>query len=300
MPWRGVSEMAIFVDESTRLLVQGLTGKEGAFHSLRNRDSGTALVAGVTPGKGGTDVDGVPVFDTVTEAVAETGANTAMTFVPPAFAADAVLEAGAATGIDLIVCITEGIPAQDEARMYAYLQATSRTPLIGPNCPGVISPGKANVGIMPHEITMEGPVGVVSRSGTLTYQAVHELTTRGIGQTTCVGIGGDPVPGTSFVDVLRRFQADPETGAVVLIGEIGGDAEEQAAAYIAAEVDKPVVAYIAGVTAPPGKKMGHAGAIISGSSGTARAKQEALEAVGVTVVADPTSIGEAVAALLQV
>jgi succinyl-CoA synthetase alpha subunit len=195
------------------------------------------------------------------------------------------------------VCITEGIPAQDEARMYAYLRATSRTPLIGPNCPGVISPGKANVGIMPHEITLPGPVGVVSRSGTLTYQAVHELTTRGIGQTTCVGIGGDPVPGTSFVDVLERFQADDETEAVVLIGEIGGDAEEQAAEFIAAEVTKPVVAYIAGVTAPPGKKMGHAGAIISGSSGTAQAKQEALEAMGVTVVNDPTSIGEAVASL---
>jgi succinyl-CoA synthetase alpha subunit len=289
--------MAIYVDESTRLVVQGLTGREGGFHAFRNRDYGTNLVAGVTPGKGGTDVQGVPIFDTVAEAVEATGANTAMTFVPPPFAADAVLEAAAAEGIRLIVCITEGIPAQDEARVYAYLQQTSRTPLIGPNCPGVISPGKANVGIMPHEITLPGPVGVVSRSGTLTYQAVHELTTRGIGQTTCVGIGGDPVPGTSFVDVLQRFEADPETEAVVLIGEIGGTAEEQAAEFIAAHVTKPVVAYIAGVTAPPGKKMGHAGAIISGSSGTAKAKQEALEAVGVTVVIDPTQIGEAVAAL---
>jgi succinyl-CoA synthetase alpha subunit len=290
--------MAIYVDETARLLVQGLTGREGGFHAFRNRDYGTDLVAGVTPGKGGGAVRGVPIFDTVAEAVEATGADTAMTFVPPAFAADAVLEAGAAEGIGLIVCITEGIPAQDEARVYSYLQATTRTPLIGPNCPGVISPGKANVGIMPHEITMPGPVGVVSRSGTLTYQAVHELTTRGIGQTTCVGIGGDPVPGTSFVDVLERFQADPETEAVVLIGEIGGDAEERAAEFIAAEVDKPVVAYVAGVTAPPGKKMGHAGAIISGSSGTAPAKQEALEAVGVTVVTDPTLIGEAVAGLL--
>jgi len=290
--------MAIYIDESTRLVVQGLTGREGGFHAFRNRDYGTNLVAGVTPGKGGSDVGGVPIFDTVGQAVEATGANTAMTFVPPAFAADAVLEAGAAGGIDLIVCITEGIPAQDEAKVYAYLQATSRTPLIGPNCPGVISPGKANVGIMPHEITLPGPVGVVSRSGTLTYQAIHELTTRGIGQSTCIGIGGDPVPGTSFVDVLRRFQADQETEAIVLIGEIGGEAEEQAALFIDAEVTKPVVSYIAGVTAPAGKKMGHAGAIISGSSGTAQAKQEALEAVGVTVVVDPTLIGEAVAGLL--
>jgi succinyl-CoA synthetase alpha subunit len=290
--------MAIYVDERTRLLVQGLTGREGMFHGFRNRDYGTRLVAGVTPGKGGTEVDGVPVFDTVSEAVAVTGANTAMTLVPPAFATDAVLEAGAADGIELIVCITEGIPAQDEARMFNYLRQTSSVDLIGPNCPGVISPGKANVGIMPHEITMPGPVGVVSRSGTLTYQAVHELTTRGIGQSTCVGIGGDPVPGTSFVDCLERFQTDPETAAVVLIGEIGGEAEEQAAAHIAEHVTKPVIAYIAGFTAPPGKKMGHAGAIISGSSGTAAAKQEALEAVGVTVVTYPTEIGEAVAGVL--
>jgi len=290
--------MAIYVDEGTRLVVQGLTGREGRFHAFRNRDYGTDLVAGVTPGKGGTDVDGVPVFDTVSEAVEATGANTAMTFVPPAFAADAVLEAAAAPGIEVIVCITEGIPAQDEARMFNYLRRTSQAALIGPNCPGVISPGKANVGIMPHEITMPGTVGVVSRSGTLTYQAVHELTTLGIGQSTCIGIGGDPVPGTSFVDVLRRFQDDDETEAIVMIGEIGGEAEEQAAAFIAEHVTKPVVGYIAGFTAPPGKKMGHAGAIISGSSGTAAAKKEALEAVGVTVVTYPTEIGEAVAGLL--
>ena len=290
--------MAIYVDEGTRLVVQGLTGREGRFHAFRNRDYGTDLVAGVTPGKGGTDVDGVPVFDTVSEAVEATGANTAMTFVPPAFAADAVLEAAAAPGIEVIVCITEGIPAQDEARMFNYLRRTSQAALIGPNCPGVISPGKANVGIMPHEITMPGTVGVVSRSGTLTYQAVHELTTLGIGQSTCIGIGGDPVPGTSFVDVLRRFQDDDETDAIVMIGEIGGEAEEQAAAFIAEHVTKPVVGYIAGFTAPPGKKMGHAGAIISGSSGTAAAKKEALEAVGVTVVTYPTEIGEAVAGLL--
>ena len=290
--------MAIYVDESTRLVVQGLTGREGGFHAFRNRDYGTNLVAGVTPGKGGSEVDGVPIFDTVSAAVDATGANTAMTFVPPPFAADAVLEAAACDGIGLIVCITEGIPAQDEARVFNYIRQTSRTPLIGPNCPGVISPGKANVGIMPHEITLPGPVGVVSRSGTLTYQAVHELTSRDLGQTTCVGIGGDPVPGTSFVDVLERFQADDETEAVVLIGEIGGDAEEQAAVYIAEHMTKPVVGYIAGFTAPPGKKMGHAGAIISGSSGTAIAKQEALEAAGVTVVTYPTEIGQAVAGLL--
>lgn len=290
--------MAIYVDESTRLLVQGLTGSQGRFHGFRNQASGTNLVAGVTPGKGGTDLDGVPIFDSVSEAVATTGANTSMVFVPPPFAADGILEAAAADGIDLIVAITEGIPAHDEARAYNYVAQTTGTVLIGPNCPGVLSPGKANVGITPPEIAMPGPVGVVSRSGTLTYQAIHELTTRGIGQTTCIGIGGDPVPGTSFVDVLERFQADTDTAAIVMIGEIGGDAEEQAAVFIDEHVTKPVVAYVAGVTAPAGKKMGHAGAIISGSSGTAQAKQEALRAVGVVVVDDPTSIGEAVATLL--
>jgi succinyl-CoA synthetase alpha subunit len=290
--------MAIYVDESTRLLVQGLTGSQGRFHSLRNRDSGTTLVAGVTPGKGGSDVDGVPVFDTVSEAVERTGANTSMVFVPPAFAADSILEAAAADGIGLVVAITEGIPAQDEARVYNYIRQTSATPLIGPNCPGLISPGKANVGITPHEITMPGNVGVVSRSGTLTYQAVHELTTRGIGQTTCVGIGGDPVPGTSFVDVLERFEADSDTVAIVMIGEIGGSAEEDAAAFIRDHVSKPVIGYIAGFTAPPGRKMGHAGAIISGTTGTAAAKQEALEAACVRVVDDPSAIGQAVAQVL--
>jgi succinyl-CoA synthetase alpha subunit len=290
--------MAIYIDESTRLVVQGLTGSQGKFHAFRNRDYGTNLVAGVTPGKGGTDLDGVPIFDSVAQAVAATGANTSMVFVPPPFAADSVLEAAAADGIELIVAITEGIPAQEEARVFNYIKQTTGTALLGPNCPGVLSPGKANVGITPPEIAMEGPVGVVSRSGTLTYQAVHELTSRNIGQTTCVGIGGDPVPGTSFVDVLERFQADDETEAIVLIGEIGGDAEEVAADYIREHVTKPVVGYVAGVTAPPGKKMGHAGAIISGSSGTAQAKQAALTAVGVTVVDDPTSIGEAVAAIL--
>jgi len=290
--------MSIYIDESTRLVVQGLTGSQGQFHGFRNKAYGTNLVAGVTPGKGGTDLGGVPIFDTVSEAVERTGANTAMTFVPPAFAADGILEAGAAQGIELIVAITEGIPAHDEARVYNYIRQTSRTALIGPNCPGVISPGKCNVGITPGEITMPGPVGVVSRSGTLTYQAIHELTMRGLGQSTCVGIGGDPVPGTTFVDVLERFEADPETHAIVLIGEIGGSAEEEAARFIGESVTKPVVGYIAGVTAPPGKKMGHAGAIISGSSGTAAAKMEALRGVGVTVLDDPTMIGAAVAEAL--
>lgn len=290
--------MAIYIDHNTRLVVQGLTGSQGRFHGFRNKAYGTNLVAGVTPGKGGTDLDGVPIFDSVAEAVAATGANTSMVFVPPAFAADGILEAAAADGIEIIVAITEGIPAQDEARVYNYVKQTSSSVLIGPNCPGVLSPGKANVGITPTEIALEGSVGVVSRSGTLTYQAIHELTSRGIGQTTCVGIGGDPVPGISFIDVLERFQADDDTEAIVMIGEIGGDAEEQAARFIEQHLTKPVVGYVAGVTAPPGKKMGHAGAIISGSSGTAQAKQSALRAVGVTVVDDPTSIGEAVAALL--
>ena len=289
--------MAILVDERTRVVVQGLTGKEGRFHALRNRAYGTEVVAGVTPGKGGQEVEGIPVFDTVSEAAGATGANTALTFVPPALAADAVLEAAAAT-IGLVVCITEGIPAHDEARLYNYLRATSDTILIGPNCPGLISPGKANVGIMPHEITMPGSVGVVSRSGTLTYQAVHELTSRGIGQSTCVGIGGDPVPGTSFVEILQLLESDPDTEGVVMIGEIGGDEEEQAARFIAESVKKPVIAYIAGFTAPPGKRMGHAGAIISGSQGTAAAKQEALEEAGVRVATMPGEIGDLIAEAL--
>ena len=291
--------MSIYIDRSTRLLVSGLTGSQGRFHGLRNRASGTNVVAGVTPGRGGSDVEGIPIFDSVAEAVAATGANTTMVFVPPAFAADSILESAAHPGIELIVAITEGIPAHDEARVYNYLKQTSGTALIGPNCPGVISPGKCNVGITPHEITLPGNVGVVSRSGTLTYQAIHELTQRGIGQSTCVGIGGDPVPGTSFVDVLERFQADSETVAVVMIGEIGGSAEEEAARFIRDHVTKPVVSYIAGVTAPAGRKMGHAGAIISGSSGTAQAKQAALREAGVVVVDDPTAIGEAVARVLS-
>ena len=287
--------MAILIDTSTKVVVQGLTGKEGQFHALRNRAYGTNVVAGTRPGKGGEEVEGIPIFDTVAQAVEGTGANTSLIFVPPAFASDAIMEAAAA-GCAVVVCITEGIPAQDEARVYNYVKQTSPgTVLIGPNCPGLISPGKSNVGIMPDEITLPGNVGVVSRSGTLTYQAVHELTMLGIGQTTCIGIGGDPVPGTNFIDVLSRFQADPETEGIVMIGEIGGDAEEQAAAYIQANVDKPVVAYVAGVTAPAGKKMGHAGAIISGSKGTAQAKMEALRAAGAVVLDDPTQIGRAMA-----
>jgi succinyl-CoA synthetase alpha subunit len=285
--------MAIIIDENTRVVVQGLTGREGRFHALRNRDYGTKVVAGVTPGKGGEEVEGIPVFDTVAEAVEVTGANAALIFVPARFAADAVYEA-ADSGVGVVVCVTEGIPAQDEARFVNYLRRVHPdTVLIGPNCPGLISPGKSNIGIMPGEITLPGgPVGLVSRSGTLTYQAVHELTQRGIGQTTCVGIGGDPVPGTGFIDCLTRFEADPDTKAVVMIGEIGGSDEETAAAYIASEMTKPVVGYVAGVTAPPGKKMGHAGAIVSGSKGTATAKIEALEKAGCRVARNPSEIGD--------
>jgi succinyl-CoA synthetase alpha subunit len=285
--------VSIFVDENTKVVVQGLTGGQGRFHGLRNRDYGTKVVAGVTPGKGGTDVDDIPVYDTVQEAVDQTGANASFVVVPPKAAPDAVRQAAAA-GIPLIVCITEGIPAQDEVLLFNQLQRNHPgTQLIGPNCPGVISPGKCNIGITAGEIAKPGgPVGIVSRSGTLTYQALYELTQAGIGQTTCVGIGGDPVPGTSFIDCLSRFQADPDTRAVIMIGEIGGSAEEQAADYIKAEMDKPVVAYIAGVTAPPGKKMGHAGAIISGSSGTAQAKIDALEAAGAKVGQNPTEMAD--------
>jgi succinyl-CoA synthetase alpha subunit len=290
--------MAILVGAQTRLLVQNLTGRQGSFHAFRNRDYGTRLVAGTAPGKGGMVVQGVPVFDMVSQAVAATGANTALCFVPAPSAADAILEAAADSGIELIVVITDGIPAHDEARVAACLRHGSGARMIGPNCPGVISPGKANVGIIPHEVGTPGRVGVVSRSGTLTYQAIFELTRLGLGQSTCVGIGGDPVPGTSFVEVLARFEEDPETAVVVLIGEIGGEAEEQAAAFIGESMSKPVVAYIAGFTAPVGKKMGHAGAIISGSSGTAGAKKEALEAAGVRVVTYATEIGAAVGAVL--
>ncbi len=287
------------IDEQTRLVVQGLTGREGRFHALRNRDYGTNVVAGVTPGKGGEDVEGVPVYDTVAEAVEATGANASLIFVPARFAGDAVYEAADA-GVGVIVCITEGIPAQDEARFVNYVHTRfPETVLIGPNCPGLISPGKSNIGIMPGEITLPGgPVGLVSRSGTLTYQAVHELTQRGIGQTTCVGIGGDPVPGTGFIDCLARFEADPDTAAVVMIGEIGGSDEETAADFIASEMSKPVVGYVAGVTAPPGKKMGHAGAIVSGGKGTAAAKIEALEGAGCRVARNPSQIGDLMAEVL--
>jgi len=285
--------MSIFIDKNTRVVVQGLTGREGQFHALRNRDYGTQVVAGTRPGKGGEDVQGIPIFNSVEEAVKATGANTAMTFVPPAFAKDAVLEAAIA-GCELIVCITEGIPAKDEAEMYDILKHTTNAKLLGPNCPGLISPGKSNVGIMPHEITKEGTVGVVSRSGTLTYQAVHELTKLEIGQSTCIGIGGDPVPGMSFIDVLTAFENDEQTNAIVMIGEIGGSAEEEAAEFIKHNISKPVVSYIAGVTAPPGKKMGHAGAIVSGNKGTAKAKIEALTEAGVKVVKNPTQIGAAI------
>ena len=286
--------MAILVGNDTRLVVQGLTGREGSFHGRRNRDYGTKLVAGVTPGKGGEDLEGVPIYDTVAEAVESTGANTSMVFVPPRFAADAILESYDA-GIDVVVAITENIPTMDMARTVGYLRAGAReAKLIGPNCPGVISPGKANVGIIPGEICEPGPVGLVSRSGTLTYQIVHELSQRGIGQSSCVGIGGDPIPGSDFIDVLSDFESDPETEIVVLVGEIGGDAEERAAGWAKEHMSKPVVAYIAGFTAPPGKRMGHAGAIVSGSQGTAQAKAEALEAAGIRVGRNPTEVAELV------
>jgi succinyl-CoA synthetase alpha subunit len=282
--------MAIIIDSDTRLVVQGLTGREGRFHGLRNRSYGTNVVAGVTPGKGGQDVDGVPIYDTVADAVEDTGANTTMVFVPARFAADAIYEAVDA-GIDTVICIAEGLPAHEMLRIYNYIRPRGVT-MLGPNCPGALSPGKANVGIIPAEIFREGPVGVVSRSGTLTYQIGHELTQRGLGNSTIVGIGGDPVVGSSFIDILERFEADDETELIVLVGEIGGDEEEKAAAFIESEVTKPVIAYIAGFTAPPGKTMGHAGAIISGSSGTAQAKKEALEERGVRVGTTPTEVAD--------
>jgi succinyl-CoA synthetase alpha subunit len=282
--------VAIVVDKDTRLVVQGATGREGSFHTLRNRAYGTQVVAGVTPGKGGTDLEGVPIFDTVADAVAETGANTTMVFVPARFATDAIYEAVDA-GIGTVICIAEGLAAHDMLRVYNYIRPKG-VAMLGPNCPGALSPGKANVGIIPAEIFRQGPIGVVSRSGTLTYQIGHELTQRGLGNSTIVGIGGDPVVGSSFIDILERFQADGETEVIVMVGEIGGDEEEKAAAFIEAEVTKPVVAYIAGFTAPPGKTMGHAGAIISGSSGTAQAKKDALEARGVRVGTTPTEVAE--------
>ncbi len=289
--------MSILVDEKTRLCTSGMTGREGTFHSLRNRDYGTQVVAGVTPGKGGQDVEGIPVFNTFREAVDKEGANTAMIFVPPRFAADSILEAEDA-GIELIICITEGIPAHDELRVYNVLKKNGRSRLIGPNCPGILSPGKASVGIIPASFFKQGNVGVVSRSGTLTYQIGNVLAQSGFGNSSIVGIGGDPVPGTDFIDVLGMFQADPETELIVICGEIGGDAEERAAEFIAANVTKPVVGYIAGFTAPPGKTMGHAGAIVSGSRGTARAKAEALESKGVRVGRTPTEVAEIAVSLL--
>jgi succinyl-CoA synthetase alpha subunit len=289
--------MSILVGTETRLCVSGITGSEGTFHSLRNRDYGTNVVGGVTPGKGGQDVDGIPVFNTFHEAVAETDANTAMIFVPPRFAADSILEAEDA-GVELIIAITEGIPAHDELRVYNTIKKNGRSRLIGPNCPGILSPGKANVGIIPASFFKPGNVGVVSRSGTLSYQIGNVLAQEGFGNSTIVGIGGDPVPGTDFIDVIGMFQEDPETELIVMSGEIGGDNEERAAEFIAASVTKPVIAYIAGFTAPPGKTMGHAGAIVSGTSGGAAAKAAALEAKGVKVGKTPTEVAEAAVALL--
>lgn len=288
--------MSILIDASTKLVVQGITGGEGTFHTLRNRTYGTDVVAGVTPGKAGQDVEGIPVFDSVADAVAATGANTSMVFVPPRFAAEAILEAADA-GVGLVVCITEGIPVRDMADVHAYLKGTD-TLLVGPNCPGVITPGVANVGIIPGEVCLPGRVGFVSRSGTLVYQIVHELTQKGIGQSTCVGMGGDPVHGIGFIESLSLFEGDPDTDLMIMTGEIGGDDEERAAEYIAAHLTKPVVAYIAGFEAPPGKRMGHAGAIVTGSKGTAAAKAEALEAAGVRVARTPSQVAELVAETL--
>ncbi len=283
--------MAIFVDNQTKVLVQGITGKEGQFHTRQCIEYGTSVVAGVTPGKGGQDMDGVPVYDTVEEAMRETGANCSMIFVPPAFAADAIMEATDAD-IDLIVAITEGIPILDMMKVKNYMEL-KKTRLIGPNCPGIITPGQCKIGIMPGAIHLPGgPIGVVSRSGTLTYEVVHQLTQQGIGQTTCLGIGGDPINGTNFIDCLEAFQQDDNTKGIVLVGEIGGSAEEEAAAYITDNVNKPVVGFVAGLTAPPGRRMGHAGAIVSGGSGTAQAKIAVMKEAGINVCDDLGKFGE--------